>query len=74
MSENLIYMEYLGSQHVFVSDSEIVKCIEEKSDLTDIYLPGKFKGSLLNPPQTDLESKHLAICSLIGQHQLDGPP
>lgn len=37
-------------------------------------LPGKFKGNLLNPPQTDLESKHLAICSLIGQHQLDGLP
>ena len=42
MSENLIYMEYMGSEHVFVPDSEIVKCIEERSDLTDIYLPGKF--------------------------------
>lgn len=41
MSENLIYMEYMGSEHVFVPDSEIVKCIEESSDITDIYLPGK---------------------------------
>jgi hypothetical protein len=42
MSENLIYMEYMGSQHVFVPDNEIVKCIEKSSDITDIYLPGKF--------------------------------